>query len=520
MKTRNLIMLAILVLVFGAVGGWWWQTQAQAASQGSIFEATGTIEVHKVRIVPEIGGKIVQVKVDEGQSVNAGQVLIRFDEAALDSQLDQAQAGLQAARANLALLEAGPTQEQVQAAQAALAQAEASIRAREDSLSTATAGTPPEQLAALRTTLARARDHYRSIRITLTNDQLEALRVPQTSAGGNLSAATERLYELEKDDRNPDFIIASAESAVADAQTTFDAAREAYQAAKDEARPYYLQNELARESLQVSQANLSMAEARHNSLEDESRSTKDGVAAANHAHEEAQNQVGAAQDALEALTNGVDAPHLVAAWDEVQQAQAELAATATANQGSAGVATTIEALLDQVDAAKAARDVAAANLASVENGARKEQLDVAQAQVQAAQAQVDALQVQLDKLTITAPADGVVLARSVEPGEVALPGSLLLEIGRLDSPELTVYLPAHQLVKVAAGQVVNVNVDAYPQRSFSGTILHLADEAEFTPTNVQTKADRAQLVYAVKIRLDNPDLALKPGMYADVQFKP
>jgi HlyD family secretion protein len=520
MNKKNLIILAILVLALLAAAGWWWQSQAQAASNGSVFEATGTIETRKVSLAPEIGGKVTGVMVEEGQSVKAGEVLVRLDATALQTQETQAEAALRAAQANLALLKAGPRQAQVQAAQAALAQAEANLRAAEDSLSDATTGTPPGQLAALRANLEGARAHYRSIRITLTNDQMDAFRAAQTSASGNLSAATGRWDQLVKDNRNPDFVIASAKAAIDDAQSAFDAAQKSYEAASDETRPYYLQADLARESLEVAQANLSMADARHNGLEDEPRSTADGVEAAKSAHEDAQKQVDAAQAAYDALTSGIDLPHLSAAWNEVQQAQSELAAAASGGQGTASRTTiSVGTLLDQVDAATAAKDLAAANLAQVKDGTRQEQIDAAQAQVDAVQAQVDALKVQLDKLIITAPSDGVVLARSVEPGEVVMPGASLLEIGRLDTLELTVYMPEDQLGRVSPGANVTVKVDAYPDRSFTGTVMHLADEAEFTPTNMQTKEDRARMVYAVKIKLDNPDLALKPGMISDVEFK-
>lgn len=174
--------------------------------------------------------------------------------------------------------------------------------------------------------------------------------------------------------------------------------------------------------------------------------------------------------------------------------------------------------MEQVEAARAARNQAAANLAEIKNGAQQEQIDAAQAQVDSAQAQVDALEVQRMKLTISAPIDGVVMVRSIEPGEVVMPGATLLEIGRLDTLELTVFVPEDQLGRVALGQMVTVDVDAYPERSFAGVVLRVSDEAEFTPTNVLAKDDRDRMVYAVKIELDNPDLALKPGMIATAGF--
>jgi multidrug resistance efflux pump len=94
----------------------------------------------------------------------------------------------------------------------------------------------------------------------------------------------------------------------------------------------------------------------------------------------------------------------------------------------------------------------------------------------------------------------------------------LIEIGRLDQLELTVYLPEEQFGVIRPNQTVQVRVDAYPDHVFEGTVTRMANQAEFTPTNVQTKEDRTRLVYAVVIRLENPDLALKPGMIADVEF--
>jgi HlyD family secretion protein len=85
--------------------------------------------------------------------------------------------------------------------------------------------------------------------------------------------------------------------------------------------------------------------------------------------------------------------------------------------------------------------------------------------------------------------------------------------------ELRVYLPEDRFGLVTPGQLANVTVDTYPNREFVGTVLQVADEAEFTPSNIQTKEDRVRLVYAVVISLDNPDLALKPGIIADAEFE-
>jgi HlyD family secretion protein len=190
-------------------------------------------------------------------------------------------------------------------------------------------------------------------------------------------------------------------------------------------------------------------------------------------------------------------------------------------------------------AAKAQRDNARAAVATVRaqhdlaiSGARPEQVAIAEAQLAAAEAQVDAartqvrsaeaalavLDAQLGKLALAAPAAGTVLVRSIEPGEVVMPGAVLLEIGDLDRLTVTVYVPEDRLGEVAVGQAVQVTVDAFPGESFGGMVERIADQAEFTPRNVQTVEGRKTTVFAVDLALGASGGRLKPGMPADVDF--
>ncbi len=114
--------------------------------------------------------------------------------------------------------------------------------------------------------------------------------------------------------------------------------------------------------------------------------------------------------------------------------------------------------------------------------------------------------------------DGVVLERLFEPGELATPGSSLLTIGDLYQLNLTVYVPEDRYGVIMLGSSYPVTVDSFPNRVFQGKVTHIADQAEFTPRNVQTVEGRKNTVFAIRLSLDNPDLALKPGMPADVNF--
>jgi len=91
-------------------------------------------------------------------------------------------------------------------------------------------------------------------------------------------------------------------------------------------------------------------------------------------------------------------------------------------------------------------------------------------------------------------------------------------VGDLSSVRLTVYVPEDRYGQVKLGQTVSISVDSYPGVTFSGTVLRIADQAEFTPRNVQTVDGRRTTVFAVEIEVPNADYRLKPGMPADVVF--
>lgn len=142
-------------------------------------------------------------------------------------------------------------------------------------------------------------------------------------------------------------------------------------------------------------------------------------------------------------------------------------------------------------------------------------------QVEAVQAHVARLEDQLARSRITNPVAGTVLASYVQAGEFVRPGQSLYQVAKLDTLTLRVYVDGAQLTDVGVGESVAVNFDAGPDEraSTTGVVTWIASEAEFTPTPVQTREERTSLVYAVKIRVPNPDGRLKIGMPADVTLR-
>ena len=146
-------------------------------------------------------------------------------------------------------------------------------------------------------------------------------------------------------------------------------------------------------------------------------------------------------------------------------------------------------------------------------------MDAAESAVVQAQAEVDLIDVQLSKLVIASPLDGAVLTRSVEEGEVVQAGTALLVVGRLNPLKITVYLPEDRYGEVMLDQAAWVMVDSFPDQQFQAKVISIANQAEYTPRNVQTVEGRRNTVFAIELTVDNPDFKLKPGMPADVSFE-
>ncbi len=162
---------------------------------------------------------------------------------------------------------------------------------------------------------------------------------------------------------------------------------------------------------------------------------------------------------------------------------------------------------------------AKANLAAAKAGPSPQEVAVARAAVDIARSNLDGIQTQIDKLILSAPIDGIMLTRLVEPGEVVAPGETVLTLGRLDDLTITVYIPEDQYGRIDLGQTAQVTVDSFPGEIFEASVIYISDRAEYTPRNVQTKEDRQTTVFAIELTVADPQAKLKPGMPVDVQFE-
>jgi HlyD family secretion protein len=175
-----------------------------------------------------------------------------------------------------------------------------------------------------------------------------------------------------------------------------------------------------------------------------------------------------------------------------------------------------------VDRARQAYEVAQAQERSARQklgllleGSRPDQIDAARWQVTQAESALVQAQSRLRETRVVSPIDGVVLRKNLEAGETANPGVPILTLVDPKDVWLRAYVPETEVGRLKVGDMATLRVDAFPNRVFTGRLIEIGSEAEYTPRNVQTKKERVNLVFRIKIQIDNPQGILKPGLPAD-----
>jgi HlyD family secretion protein len=393
----------LLIVTLAAISA----CQANTTSADTL-RLSGVIEGTRATVMSEISARVVEVAGDEGDTVNAGQVLVKLDDTALQVQVKQAQAAVSAAEANLAQVKAGARTEEIASAQAAVAQAQAERGGAESAYKDAvTALNNPQQLQA----------------------QIDAVST-----------------QVKLDEDN----VAVAKSKLGEARWW----RDFYD--DDHGRHYELDRQIA-----IAQRELDAAQA----------------------------QLDGAKAQLKAL-------------------QAMRYAPVTLQVGVSSAHSTYSVTVAKVSVAETA-------LAELKAGPTSEQVALAEAQLRQAQAQLELAQAYLSRAALRAPMTGIVSTRSTHVGETAQPGAALMTIVNLDQVTLVVYVPQESLPRVQLGAPVQVYVDAYPGETFHGQVAFIARQAQFSARDTQTREDRANVMFAVKVRLPNADHRLKAGMTAD-----
>ena len=177
----------------------------------------------------------------------------------------------------------------------------------------------------------------------------------------------------------------------------------------------------------------------------------------------------------------------------------------------------------QLDNSRSAHEVAANSLLAARSrhslllaGNRPETIEAQRLEVERSKAVLDSSITQLADTTIVSPLAGRVLSKNYEKGEYVNAGAAIATVGDMRDCWVKIYVATEQLGQIRLGQTAKVKIDAYPDKSFRGEIREISQNAEYTPRQSITQRERANLVFAVKVKIDNAEEFMKPGLPADV----
>lgn len=218
---------------------------------------------------------------------------------------------------------------------------------------------------------------------------------------------------------------------------------------------------------------------------------------------------------------------------EIERAEADLRAAEAEADRAAKDLVRIQALTEsgalaeqQLDAARTTasttanrRDALRETLRLLRQGTRPERIAGARAEVETARAALAAAQATRSDLVLIAPVNGVVLGRHAEIGEVVPPGTPVLTVGEATKPWVRVYLSAGDAARLTVGSPATATLDDLPEREFPGRVASVATKAEFTPRVALTEDERADLLFAVRVELEDSTRTLKPGLPVTVRFR-
>ncbi len=442
--TTNIRRVVAAVFVLALIGAAAFYFARMRQGEKGPLQASGTVEAEEIVIAFQLGGQVAEVAVQEGQQVQQGDLLVRFDDQVLQAQREQAERSLAQAEANYALVAAQPLEEQNKLA---------------------VAGAKMELIAAQRA-LA---------------DLWEGADVARAQA---------------------DLDLAQARQAEDDAQDTWDRNQPG-----NRAKPYTVKE--ARANVTIAEKRLDRAQRAYDAVHGKIPKAKAQIALseAHRAYDRAVWLLDWLKSGADPLEQGILDAQLALAKENVAFMETELEKVAHGPNE------------DELRAAQARLERAQAQLAVAMADTTQQQLDQAQAAVASARAALDVILTQIDKLELAAPSDGVILYRSVDPGDVVMPGAPAITLGRLQALTITVYIPENQYGQIRLGQGATVAVDSFPGTRFEAQVTRIADRAEFTPRNVQTPEGRQTTVFAVDLSVVDGSGRLKPGMPADVVFQ-
>jgi HlyD family secretion protein len=223
--------------------------------------------------------------------------------------------------------------------------------------------------------------------------------------------------------------------------------------------------------------------------------------------------------------NGSRPQEIDQARAQVAQAQANVENADLTFQRESDLRKTNAISKQEFDNATATRDAnraqlrsAQANLALLEAGSRREDIDAARAQVQHDQANLDTAELNLSDCRLLAPTDGVIITRALEPGAIVAAGTSVYSLSLYSPVWIRTYVDEGDLGRIYPGMKALVYTDTNPEKPYQGQIGFISPVAEFTPKTVETRELRTDLVFRLRVVVQHPDRYLRQGMPVTVRL--
>ena len=476
---RNLpplpVRIVVVLIVLGTLA--YFGIRSFNMTDDGQLDASGTIESVTVSVSPEMAGKVVEVLAGEGQPVQAGAPLLQMDGSLLAAQRTVAQSGVESARS--ALLSAQSAHGLVQAQYDA-------------ALTTARAQQGSQRLADWS---SRTPNWFEQPMWYFSQE--EQISAAQTAVDAAQEALIQNQTDLDQviqDLDNADFI--AAEARLSDARMGYLIAK----AVDDHAQ--ITGGKVSPEDVKVDLPPQAPAYRIKIAIAKTLSGESDILTVSQDAFDTAEAELDEAEKAYADLLTSESA-------DRVLEARAALSVAKERYEVALDT-------LSRLQTGEYSPQVTIASMALEQANAGLQQAETA---VRQAEASLALLDTQIAKLTVYAPMDGIILTRNAEPGEFLQPGSTAFAIADLENITITVYIPEDRYGQISLGQQAQVTVDSFPGKVFSAEVIQIADQAEFTPRNVQTVEGRSSTVYAIKLRVTDSEGKLKIGMPADVVFE-
>ncbi len=478
-RRRTIIIVVVIVALLAVSLGV--LLRQSSLNNNSALTASGTVETTQVSIAPEVAGKVLTVNVQEGDAVKAGDVLLTLDGSILKAQQNVAASGLDTAKAAAATT------------QAALDTAQTQYDLALNASLVSDKGQRTSQWV-----MSAPSDFSLPLWYFSQSEQMTAAQAEVDSAQSALTDAQNNLANVQNTAAGSDFV--KIETSLANARASYDVANDLNNR---------VQNGKTIDDFSKRQLYLLALDAHRQKNNPDSNSYRLNASNIDQDIKDAAQQL--FDDAKANLLSAQDAYDKALTTDGANSVQKARAQVSLAQER-------YNTALDYVSFLRTGNEAPSVSIARNALDQAKAAADQSQKAVAQAQANLDLLNAQVSKLTITAPSDGVVLTRAVEPGEAVNPGAEVLTLGQLTDLTMTVYVPEDRLGQVFLGQMANVKFDSFPNQAFQAKVTYISDQAEFTPRNVQTVEGRQTTVFAVKLQLQDTSGKLKPGMPGDVTF--